>query len=69
MLGTAIYLTLKPDGTGGFLLNGDIISEAKYKVRGNKIIVDVADLNKTFRFSILSDTELHVEKGEILKLR
>ena len=51
------------------MLNGYIISEAKYKVRGNKIIVDVADLNKTFRFTILSDTELHVEKGEILKLR
>ena len=69
MLGTPIYLTLKPDGTGGFLLNGDIISEAKYKVRGNKIIVDVADLNKTFRFTIVSYTELHGEKGEILKLR
>ena len=69
MLGTAIYLTSKPDGTGGFLLNGDIISQAKYKVRGNKIIVDVADLNKTFRFTIISDTELHGEKSEILKLQ
>ena len=68
-MGTSTYLILKPDGTAGFFPNGDIISLAKDKVRGNKIIVDVADLNKTFRFTIVSNTELHGEKGEILKLR
>ena len=69
IIGTAIDLTLKPDGTGDLLPTGDIVYQAKYKIRGDKIIVDVADLNKTFRFTIVSDTELHGEKGEILKLR
>jgi hypothetical protein len=65
-LGTAVHLTLKPGGKAEFLPGGDIVYEATYKIDGDKIIVDA--LNRTFKFTVISNSELHGENGEILKL-
>lgn len=63
-----ITLTLKPGGTAKFFLSTDITRAATYKINGKKLIVNVPDLDKKFRFTIVSETELRGEKGEILKL-
>jgi uncharacterized lipoprotein YehR (DUF1307 family) len=67
MLGTAMNLTLKPGGKADFLPSGDIIHEATYKIKGDKVLVQA--LNQTFKFTVVSDLELHGENGEILELQ
>jgi hypothetical protein len=66
--GGGIVLTLKPDGTAGIDPGGDILWAATYKISGNKITVKLLDTNTKYKFTIVSDVEIHGENGEILKL-
>ena len=68
LLGTAMYLILKPNGAAGFLPGGDIVWTATYNISGKTINVKVPDINTRYKFSVISDEELHGENGEILKL-
>ncbi|MEP6612739.1 MAG: hypothetical protein ABJA76_12665 [Mucilaginibacter sp.] len=63
-----ITLTLKPDGTAGINPGGDIVWSSTYDISGKKITVKVRDLNTTYKFTVISDEEIHGEHGEILKL-
>lgn len=69
ILGTAVHLTLKPNGRADILPGGDIMWAGDYDVSGRKLTVNVAELNTKFRFTIINKEELHGENGEILKLQ
>lgn len=66
MFSNALYLSLKPDGIAGINPGGDIIYQASYKIKGDKITVSVTDFNMKFKFIVISDSELHGENGEVL---
>ncbi|MBS7565801.1 hypothetical protein KHS38_15445 [Mucilaginibacter sp. Bleaf8] len=67
IIGSAISLTLKPDGVGDIVPGGDIRWNATYKISGKKLTVAVKDIDHKFEFTIISDDEIHGENGEILK--
>lgn len=70
MFPAPIRLTLKPNGIASIAPSGsDIVYSATYKMNGDKITVTVNDFeNMKFKFTVISDLELHGENGEILKL-
>lgn len=65
--GGGINLTLKPDGTANINPGGDIVWSGTYDISGNKITVKVQQIDTKFKFTIVSDEEIHGEHGEILK--
>lgn len=69
ILGTAVHLTLKPNGRADILPGGDIVWAGSYDISGTKLTVKVDELDMKFRFTIVSEEELHGENGEILKLQ
>jgi hypothetical protein len=68
LAGGGMTLTLKPGGTAGINSGGDIVWSGTYNISGKKITVKVPDMNTTYKFTVISDEEIHGEHGEILKL-
>lgn len=68
ILGTSMNLTLKPGGKANILPGGDIVYQATYKIKGDKIEVKAEMINQKFKFTVISESELHGEHGEILTL-
>lgn len=68
LAGGRTELTLKPGGSASILPGGDILWNGTYKISGKKITVYVQQSDEKYRFTIISDTEIHSEYGEVLKL-
>lgn len=68
LAGGGMTLVLKPDGVADFVPGGDIAYRGTYDISGKKITVKIPDLDKKYRFTIISDQELEAEDGEKLNL-
>jgi len=68
LAGGGIDLILKPDGTANINPGGDIVWSATYDISGKKITVTVQQTNSKYKFTVISDEEIHGDGGEILKL-
>jgi hypothetical protein len=64
----AVSLTLRPNEQALINPGGDIVWSATYKISGKDLTVKVPDIDSKFKFSIVSDKELHGSNGEILQL-
>ncbi len=62
-------LSLKPGEIGDFSPGGDIMYRVTYNISGKNITFKVADLNRKYKFTIISEKELRAENGEILLLK
>ncbi len=67
--GIAMSLTIRPNGTATLVEEGDMASEGKYKIRGDKLIFKSASQVNDWKFSIISENEIHAPKGQKLTLR
>ena len=67
----SISLTLWPNGQASIRPGGDIYYKSTYKIKGKEITVEITSPNPplTSYFTIISDTELHGRRGEVLMLR
>lgn len=61
-----IMLTLEPDGRASLLNGGDVWYSGTYKIKGNKVTATIE--NKTYKFDVVSNSELRYEKTRILVL-
>lgn len=68
LAGGAMHLSLKPNGVADINPGGDIMWRGTYTISGKKITVTIPDLDKKFKFTILSETELESETGVRLKI-
>ena len=68
LAGGGVDLTLKPDGTAIINPGGDIVWYGTYDISGNKITVKVQQTESKYKFTIVSNEEIHGEHGEVLKL-
>jgi hypothetical protein len=60
-----IWVTLMPDGKADLLPGGDIVERGTYEINGKNLTVTLSD--QTFKFFIISDTELRYEGTRVLK--
>lgn len=67
LAGGAMHLSLKPNGVADINPGGDIMWRGTYTISGKKIMVTIPDLDKKFKFTILSEQELESETGVRLK--
>ncbi|WP_158825721.1 hypothetical protein [Mucilaginibacter lacusdianchii] len=68
MFSTATHLLLKPGNIAYINPGGDIMWDATYKISGKKLTVKMKDSDSQFKFTIVSEEELHGQDGEVLKL-
>jgi hypothetical protein len=62
---TGMGLRLQPNGIATLIEGGDAASVGKYKIRGNKLTLNIVGI-KPFKFTIISEQEIHAETGEKL---
>lgn len=60
-------ITLLDDDRVDILPGGDIVYRGTYSIKGNILEITVAQLDTKFKFTIISDNELHGEHGQIMK--
>ena len=65
--GGGMGLRLRPNGTAMLIEGGDIASEGTYNIRGSKLTLRI-DGTKPYKFTIISEQEIHAETGEKLLL-
>lgn len=63
-VGGTMHLTLKPDGIADILPFGDIVYRGTYKIKGDKLKVEVTDLEDDFEFKILNETDIKLKNTE-----
>ena len=65
----AMGLTLRPDGTATLIEEGDMASDGKYKIKGNQLILKTGSYPDDWKFTIISEQEIHSPNGKKLMLR
>jgi hypothetical protein len=66
---SSMSLTLRPNGTATLIEGGDMASEGKYKIRGHQIIFKTGSYSDDWKFTIVSEQEIHSPNGNKLMLR
>lgn len=65
----SMSLTLRPNGTATLIEEGDMASEGSYKIKGNKLIFKTGSYPDDWKFTIISEQEIHAPGGQKLTLR
>lgn len=65
----SMSLTLRPNGTATLIEEGDMASDGKYKIKGDKLIYKSGSYVKDWEFTIISEQEIHSPNGNKLTLR
>ncbi|RZK24583.1 MAG: hypothetical protein EOO43_07400 [Flavobacterium sp.] len=64
----SMSLTLRPDGTATLIEEGDMASEGKYKIKGQQLIFKTGSYPDDWKFTIISEQEIHSPSGKKLRL-
>lgn len=65
----SMSLTLRPNGTATLIEEGDMASEGKYKIKGHQLIFKTGSYPDDWKFTIISEQEIHSPGGKKLTLR
>ncbi|MEJ7560777.1 MAG: hypothetical protein WKF66_20870 [Pedobacter sp.] len=64
--GDGMGLRLKPNGSAILIEGGDMASEGRYRISGNKLTLRTTSRSEPYKFTIISEQEIHAETGEVL---